>query len=132
MLAQVGLIEVSYPKDIEDYSLEELEEEIERRVSLQHKDLCDYCERPAGSLPACKHPDRHGTRVVKDLSVEEAVDMIARGSSIMTQGVRESLSDKEPGVVGTNVLLDREGNDLYRHTVFKTVVTPAVLPEDES
>lgn len=50
---------MSYPKDLDEYTQAELEAEIELRSKRRAAGLCDYCNRRAGTSPACKFPERH-------------------------------------------------------------------------
>jgi hypothetical protein len=49
---------VSYPKDLEDYTDQQLLEEILRRAKLRADGVCDYCGSPA-TKPTCAHVYRH-------------------------------------------------------------------------
>ena len=49
---------MSYPKDLDEYTDDELKDELGRRKQLMLKGLCTYCNRP-GETPTCKFPDRH-------------------------------------------------------------------------
>ena len=50
---------MSYPRDLEDYTANELWGELGRRSRLFNDGKCDYCGRVAGMVPACKYPQRH-------------------------------------------------------------------------
>ena len=50
---------MSYPKDLYEYSDEDLEEEISRRKTYRSKGMCDYCLRPALSTKFCNKQRRH-------------------------------------------------------------------------
>lgn len=54
---------MSYPKDLDEYSSAELVNEINRRIDLRERDLCDYCGRP-GNAPSCRFPVRHQMALV--------------------------------------------------------------------
>lgn len=49
---------MSYPKDLEDYSDDQLSDELARRNRCRVELRCDYCERLQSS-PPCRHADRH-------------------------------------------------------------------------
>lgn len=49
---------MSYFKDLDEYTDEELLRELERRMRDRGKRVCDYCHREAGT-PSCKFPLRH-------------------------------------------------------------------------
>ncbi|MGD9749416.1 MAG: hypothetical protein AB7W59_00310 [Acidimicrobiia bacterium] len=49
---------MGYPKDLDEYSEDQLKGELERRAGLRAKGLCDYCGRPP-SEPACRFQGRH-------------------------------------------------------------------------
>lgn len=53
---------MSYPKDIDEYSQDEILIELERRYFLRARGNCDYCGRSLGA-PACKLPERHEGKV---------------------------------------------------------------------
>jgi hypothetical protein len=53
---------MSYPRDLDDYSDKELMDELNRRYISRQGRNCDYCHRPLGSRPACRHPARHRLR----------------------------------------------------------------------
>lgn len=48
---------MSYPRDLDEYTEEELRAELRRREAFRALGLCDYCGRPA--LTTCRFPDRH-------------------------------------------------------------------------
>ena len=59
---------MSYPRDLDDYSDEELINELARRCAERSKGNCDYCRRPRTETTisgvtrpttACKHESRH-------------------------------------------------------------------------
>lgn len=50
---------MSYPRGLDEYSGDELAQECLRRLTLRLSGQCDYCERPLGSEPACRFPERH-------------------------------------------------------------------------
>lgn len=60
---------MSYSKDLDEYTEDELLEELHRRKQLNAQGKCDYCGRPAECTVACKFPARHATakNVVKTL-----------------------------------------------------------------
>jgi len=49
---------MSYSKDLDEYSEDELLAELEQRKDLRSTGLCDYCAQP-GYTPSCKFPFRH-------------------------------------------------------------------------
>lgn len=49
---------MSYPRDLDEISQAELEQEITRRILLRIEGKCDYCERPVDADP-CRFPERH-------------------------------------------------------------------------
>ena len=49
---------MSYPKDLDEYTEDQLREELARRQSLRDENLCDYCGQP-GNSPLCRMRDRH-------------------------------------------------------------------------
>jgi hypothetical protein len=53
---------MSYPKDLDEYTNEELEKELRARAELRAKGICDYCGRNGASTP-CKFPERHQVAV---------------------------------------------------------------------
>lgn len=59
---------MSYPRDLDEVSEKELVSEISRRKLLRRKGNCDYCGRPAGCIPACRFPERHGKKVKKNVA----------------------------------------------------------------
>lgn len=58
---------MSYPRDLDEISMEELEREVARRRELRAFELCDYCARPY-SAPPCKFPERHRAPGTGDLA----------------------------------------------------------------
>lgn len=51
---------MSYPKDLDDYSDEALQGELDRRERCRQKGKCDYCGKSRTS-EACRLPLRHET-----------------------------------------------------------------------
>jgi hypothetical protein len=49
---------MSYPMDLDEYTAEQLQGELDRRKKLEARGLCSYCERDPAS-PSCKFPNRH-------------------------------------------------------------------------
>lgn len=49
---------MSYPKDLDEYTEQEMREELARRMTNRDLGLCDYCGRP-GKTPPCRMRDRH-------------------------------------------------------------------------
>ena len=49
---------MSYPRDLDDYSDEELMQELNERQHRRHGRVCTYCGG-GYDTPLCKHPDRH-------------------------------------------------------------------------
>lgn len=54
---------MSYPKDIEDYTTEELLVEVKRRLACKARGQCHYCLRPHDTSP-CKFPNVHKGEMV--------------------------------------------------------------------
>lgn len=50
---------MSYPRDLDEYALAELEAELQRRACLRASGRCDYCGQPP-TQPSCRFPARHG------------------------------------------------------------------------
>ena len=50
---------MSYPKDLDEYTVDQLYDELRRRGKLQAEAKCDYCERKWFTDPSCKFPERH-------------------------------------------------------------------------
>lgn len=50
---------MSYPTNIDDIPEKQLQDEIRLRFARREAGRCDYCDRPQGSEPPCKHRDRH-------------------------------------------------------------------------
>lgn len=50
---------MGYPRDIDDYSDDELLDELRRREDMRARGLCDYCKSEVTAAP-CRHRDRHG------------------------------------------------------------------------
>jgi hypothetical protein len=49
---------VSYHKELDEYTEQQLLDELERRRSLRDEGKCDYCQR-LGNTTDCKFPERH-------------------------------------------------------------------------
>lgn len=49
---------MSYPRDLDEYDDEDLQEELDRRAELKKKGLCTYCKRKV-TASACRFPERH-------------------------------------------------------------------------
>ncbi len=49
---------MSYPRDLDDYSDEELMQELNERQHRRHGRLCTYCAQRYDH-PSCKYPERH-------------------------------------------------------------------------
>jgi hypothetical protein len=49
---------MSYPRDIDEFTDEELLNELKLRDHRRRKGLCDYCTRPR-TTPPCRFPERH-------------------------------------------------------------------------
>ena len=56
---------MGYPRDLDDYTEEELNAELARRQASRRRGLCDYCGRVPQSTEACSKPERH--RAVQQL-----------------------------------------------------------------
>lgn len=52
---------MSYPRDLDEYSDEELREEIARREDCRARGVCDYCGKN-GNAPKCRFKNRHPNR----------------------------------------------------------------------
>ena len=50
---------MSYPRDLDEYTEKELNDELILRDARQKVGLCDYCNRQINSEPVCKFPKRH-------------------------------------------------------------------------
>lgn len=50
---------MSYERDLDEFTTERLEAELQARRKARHDHLCDYCFKPY-SDPKCKFPERHG------------------------------------------------------------------------
>lgn len=55
---------MGYPRDLDEYTEEELLEELAQRKKLRAEGKCDYCQR-AGGTPPCKFTERHHMTVCK-------------------------------------------------------------------
>lgn len=55
---------MSYPRDLDEYSEEELYRELTARRITRDAGMCDYCNRPFDS-PSCKEYDRHKGEVIR-------------------------------------------------------------------
>lgn len=53
---------MGYPKDLDEYTWEELQNELNRRAVAYVRGLCDYCGHP-GNDPPCKFLDRHARAI---------------------------------------------------------------------
>lgn len=49
---------MSYPKDLDEYTTDELRAELSRRANVLAEGNCDYCGRAGDSSP-CRFPERH-------------------------------------------------------------------------
>lgn len=49
---------MSYQKDLDEYTEEQLNNELKRRQDLRNEGKCDYCGQ-LGNTPNCKFPERH-------------------------------------------------------------------------
>lgn len=49
---------MSYYKDLDEYTEQELKDELERRRTLRDEGKCDYCQQ-YGNTILCKFPERH-------------------------------------------------------------------------
>lgn len=64
---------MSYPRDLDEYSENELLEEIERRRTVRERGLCDYCGRKPTTSP-CKFPERHRGQPSESAQAVEEMD----------------------------------------------------------
>jgi len=60
---------VGYPKDLDEYTDNDLAHELQRRLLAKQQNLCSYCGR-SGSESPCKFPERH--KQVKQVVVLKA------------------------------------------------------------
>jgi hypothetical protein len=56
---------VSYPRDLDEFSEEELRDELARREEARRLGLCDYCGRN-GNATKCRFSNRHPSRPKKE------------------------------------------------------------------
>lgn len=68
---------MSYPRDLDEMSEDELRLEIIRRREARLAGQCDYCARPLDAEPACRFPGRHG-RVRSPAPVRHEEDGLTR------------------------------------------------------
>jgi len=61
---------MSYPRDLEEYSEVELQDELKRRQNARDHGFCDYCGRRFDT-PPCKFPWRHYTACPKPVKREK-------------------------------------------------------------
>ena len=80
---------MSYPRDLDELSEEELVAELSRRGRCRNSGLCDYCGRKLGIAPACRFPERHRPSVTTDESKAE----ILRRAAIMRGFVRDTTKE---------------------------------------
>ena len=56
---------MSYPMDLDEYSEDRLLGEMESRMRMRHRGVCDYCARRP-TTPSCKFPERHNDPRIKE------------------------------------------------------------------
>ncbi len=56
-------------KELDEYSDQELRDEINRRLGAGWKGQCDYCGRTSDT-PPCKFPERHAAAAGKKVNTE--------------------------------------------------------------
>ncbi len=49
---------MSYPRDLDEFTTEELQEQLVLRATRLKDGKCDYCGQP-GDMPFCRFQDRH-------------------------------------------------------------------------
>jgi hypothetical protein len=59
---------MGYLMDLDEYSDEQLKEELERRRKLAKKGLCTYCGRSVDA-PTCRFPERHSEKAERSVPV---------------------------------------------------------------
>jgi hypothetical protein len=50
---------MSYPRELDEYSLADLEREMARRCDNIKNGICPYCGQKAGTKPSCRFPEQH-------------------------------------------------------------------------
>jgi hypothetical protein len=50
--------------DLDEYTTEQLQKELDERKKRHAAGICSYCKRDHGRSPACKFPRRHDGRDV--------------------------------------------------------------------
>lgn len=50
---------MSFPLELDEYTMQQIENELHRRRVLRSAGLCTYCRRMIGVIPQCRFPDRH-------------------------------------------------------------------------
>jgi hypothetical protein len=59
---------MGYPRDLDEYTEDELIDELNKRIGLHEKGKCGYCERKPTTTP-CKFPDRHHDKRIVGIRV---------------------------------------------------------------
>lgn len=54
---------MSFPRDLDEYTIDELIEELRRRQRALAQEQCPYCQRSL-SGPACRYPEQHRANVM--------------------------------------------------------------------
>lgn len=98
---------MSYPKDLDEYTQEELKAELTRRQLQQSQGNCDYCGRKCGAFPPCKFHERHGPTTFKVEYTDEASGLSRQGEFFETgfseEEVRQKHSHSGPGFCITKI-----------------------------
>lgn len=68
---------MGYPVDLDEYSIERLAGELERRGAANMKRLCQYCGRTLGAQGPCKMAELHSANPAPDAS--DALDAAGDG-----------------------------------------------------
>lgn len=58
---------MSYPKDLDEYTYDQLMAEIQRRDAMMRAGRCTYCGRFTSETP-CRFPERHTLKAQKALT----------------------------------------------------------------
>jgi len=79
---------MSYSRDLDEYSDEELREELGRRAKLAKKGRCTYCKRPV-TASHCRFPERHTFKKGKKTSDDEPRIIVGDSIYTLTQALCE-------------------------------------------
>lgn len=55
---------MSYPMDLDEYTTDQLQRELDERKKRHAAGKCSYCVRDHDTSPACKFPRRHDGREI--------------------------------------------------------------------